>query len=327
MKTWRPLVSVVIPTWNRPDLLERCLNALRRQTLGRDDYEIIVCDDGPSARTRALADSVALTTGGRPRLRYVPVRGTQGPAGARNAGWRHAAAPIIAFTDDDTLPEPGWLEAGLAAMASGVEAAVGRIVMPLPANPTDLELDAARLSQAEFATANCFIRRDALAEIGGFDERYTSAWREDSDLHFSLLERGCAIAAAADAVVVHPLRRMPFAAGIAMQKKVMYDVLLYRKFPALYRQRIRGDLPWLYLAVSVALLSAVAASLAGRPLVADAALALWALLTLYFLGRRLRASALSLRNVAELLVTSVLIPPVSIFWRLVGASRFGWALP
>ncbi len=327
MKTWQPLISVVIPTWNRPDLLERCLHALRRQTIGRDDYEIIVCDDGPSARTRALVDSMAIATGGRPRLLYVPVRDTQGPAGARNAGWRAAKSPIIAFTDDDTLPEPGWLEAGLAAMASGAEAAVGRIVMPLPENPTDLELDAAKLSRVEFATANCFVRRDVLAEIGGFDERYTAAWREDSDLHFNLLERGSAITVAGDAVVVHPLRCMPFAAGIAMQKKVMYDVLLYRKFPELYRERIRSERPWFYLAVSAALLSFVAAQLAGRPVAADAALTLWALMTLYFLGRRLQNSAFSLRNLAELIVTSVVIPPLSIFWRLVGASRFGWALP
>lgn len=325
--TWRPLVSVVIPTWNRPDLLERCLHALRRQSLGRDDYEIIVCDDGPSAATRALVDSMAIVMGGRPRLHYVAVRDTQGPAGARNAGWRQARAPIIAFTDDDTLPEPGWLEGGLAAMASGADAAVGSIVMPLPSRPTDLQVDAARLSQVEFATANCFVRRQALADIGGFDERYTAAWREDSDLHFNLLERGKSITLASDAVVVHPLRNMPFAAGISMQKKVMYDVLLYRKFPELYRERIRGSRPWFYMAVSAALFAGVAAWLAGKHSVADAALALWAALTLYFLGRRLQNSAFSVRNTMELLITSMAIPPLSIFWRLVGALRFGWALP
>ncbi len=323
----KPLVSVVIPTWNRPDLLERCLHALRRQTLGRDDYEIIVCDDGPSASSRALVDSMAVLMGGRPHLRYVAVHDTQGPAGARNTGWRLARAPVIAFTDDDTLPEPGWLEGGLAAMASGADAAVGRIVMPLPSRPTDLQLDAARLSQVEFATANCFVRRQALMDTGGFDERYTAAWREDSDLHFNLLERGMSITVASEAVVVHPLRKLPFAAGLAMQKKVMYDVLLYRKFPELYRERIRSRRPWFYMAVSVALLSGVGAWLAGKSGLADAALGLWAALTLYFLGRRLRNSAFSVRNTVELFVTSMAIPPLSMFWRLVGVTRFGWAMP
>lgn len=326
-KTWRPQVSVVVPTWNRPDLLERCLHALRRQTVGRDDYEIIVCDDGPTDATRALVESMAVITGGRPRLHYVAVTATQGPAGARNAGWRRARAPLIAFTDDDTQPEPGWLEAGLAAMASGADAAAGRIVMPLPSRPTDLELDAAKLSQVEFATANCFVRRQALDEIGGFDERYTAAWREDSDLHFNLLERGMTVTVAGDAVVVHPLRSMPFAAGLAMQKKVMFDVLLYRKFPRLYRERIRSERPWFYMAVSAALLCSAGSWLAGMPVAADSALALWALLTLYFLARRLQNSAFTVRNAMELLVTSVAIPPLSIFWRLVGALRFGWALP
>lgn len=323
----QPLVSVVIPTWNRPDLLERCLNALRRQTLARDDYEIIICDDGPSAKTRALVDSMANLTGGRPRVEYVPVRDTQGPAGARNMGWRRARAPVIAFTDDDTVPEPGWLEAGLATMASGVQAAAGRIIMPLPHAPTDIERDAARLTGAEFVTANCFVRRDALAEVGGFDERYTAAWREDSDLQFKLLEHDGTIIEAVDAVVVHPLRSMPFGAAIGMQKKVMFDVLLYRKFPRLYRERIRRGRPWFYLTVSAMPVAFVAAHLAGRPHAAAAAAALWATLTLLFFMRRLRNSAFSLRNVVELLLTSAVIPPLSIFWRLVGASRFGWALP
>src|SRR5690606_28767157 len=140
------------------------------------------------------------------------VHATQGPAGARNVGWRTAAAPIIAFTDDDTVPEPGWLQGGLEAMASGADAATGRVIMPLPERPSDYERDAARLEGAEFVTANCFVRKAALEAIGGFDERFTSAWREDSDLHFSLLEQGRSIVPAPAAVIVHPLRPARFGA-------------------------------------------------------------------------------------------------------------------
>lgn len=322
-----PRVSVVVPTYRRPDLLERCLAALLHETLACDAYEIIVCDDGPSDQVRDVVGAARSGAAPCPNIRYVAVVGTQGPAGARNKGWRAALAPIIAFTDDDTIPDPGWLEAGLDAMDSDADAVVGTIQMPLPPRPTDLERDAARLTQAEFVTANCFVRRDVLEALGGFDERFTLAWREDSDLHFSLLERGCRVVAAPQALVVHPLRPAPFAASLGMQRKVMFDVLLYRKFPRLYRQRIRTRPPWFYLLVSFSLLVGVCAALAGWYRLALTGVGAWMILSLFFFLWRLRLSAMTPRNVLELLVTSPFIPPLSIFWRAVGAARFGRALP
>lgn len=321
----RPSVSVVVPTYRRPDLLARCLAALQRQTLSAQAYEIIVCDDGPSDAARAVA--TAAGSGQAGAVRYLEVTASQGPAGARNVGWRHARAPIIAFTDDDTVPDPNWLMAGLRAMEHRIDAVTGRIVMPLPAEPTDIELDAAGLARAEFVTANCFVRRDVLQRVGGFDERFSMAWREDSDLHFTLLEAGCRLTAAPDAVVVHPLRGQRFAAGIGMQKKVLYDVLLFRKHPRLYRERIRSGPPWFYLGVAVALASVPLLLLAGHAGLAGLALAAWALATLWFFLRRLLRSAFTLRNVGELAVTSPVIPLLSIYWRLRGIARFGAVFP
>ena len=83
--------AVVVPTWRRPDLLRTCLDALVRQDFEPSRYEIVVCDDGPDDATRATVDAFAAEH--RPRgvaLRYVAVTATQGPAGARNAGWRAA---------------------------------------------------------------------------------------------------------------------------------------------------------------------------------------------------------------------------------------------
>ncbi len=323
-----PSVSVVVPTYKRPEMLKRCLAALMDQTLPLDRYEIIVCDDEPGAAVREMLEQLSAGEGGlAPELRYVPVTATQGPAGARNAGWQAARAPIIAFTDDDTIPDRAWLEAGLAAMAPGVQAATGRIVMPLPDKPSDYERDAGRLRQAEFATANCFVLREALERVGGFDERYTMAWREDSDLHFSLIEEGCRIEWAPQAVVVHPLRPAPFGAGLSMQRKVMFDVLLYRKHRALYRERIRGGPPWFYLLVTASLIAAVALPPAGRPVAGALAAALWLALSLGFFFHRLRGTSARPRNVGDLLLTSLFIPPLSIFWRLVGVFRFGWGMP
>jgi glycosyltransferase involved in cell wall biosynthesis len=128
-------VSVVVPTCGRPALLARCLRALERQSLPREAYEVIVVED----------------------------RERKGPAAARNRGWRRAAAAIVAFTDDDTEPARDWLEQGLAAFQDPIDAVTGRIVMPIPEEPTDYERDARGLERAEFVTANCFLRRGLLS--------------------------------------------------------------------------------------------------------------------------------------------------------------------
>ena len=193
------LVSVVVPTFRRPELLARCLEALLRQRLPADKYEVIVADDAASEETRQLVQSLA---SGKHCLRYVPVKGAHGPAAARNVGWKGARGQIIAFTDDDCIPDSGWLVAGAERLADPAVAAVtGQTIVPLPPRPTDHERNTAGLERSEFITANCFCRREVLAALGGFDERFTTAWREDSDLHFRLLDRGATIVRQASAVV------------------------------------------------------------------------------------------------------------------------------
>ena len=282
-----PRVSVVVPTCGRADLLERCLAALETQSLPRGDYEIIVVDDS------------ALKSG---------------PAAARNRGWRQARASIIAFTDDDTVPEPEWLERGLEAMKDPVDAAAGRIVMPIPQNPTDYERDAQGLERSEFVTANCFVRKRVLERLGGFDEGFRLAWREDSDLHFRLLRSGARLVRAPRAAVVHPVRPAGWGVSLKQQKKVMYDALLFKKHRRLYRQRIRSRARWDYYVV-VALLAIAAAGFAP-------ALLSWLLLTGRFFLQRLRGASKHPSHVLEMLVTSVLIPPLAVFWRFAGALRY-----
>jgi len=326
-------VSVVVPTYRRPDLLERCLSALLAQDLPPDAYEIIVADDGPSSDTAELVSRMTRVQG--PALLYVPVTATQGPAGARNAGWHTARADLIAFTDDDTQPDPGWLSAGLRAFAyaaspegarelggTQLAAVTGQVVMPLPDEPTDYEMDASGLVRAEFVTANCFVAKWALQEVGGFDERFTLAWREDSDLHFSLISRGHAIRKAVDAIVLHPVRPAPPGISVRQQRKVVFDALLYRKWPRLYRERIRKTPPWHYFIIVASLLVLLAALLTGHGGVAAAAFAVWAVFTLRFCARRLAHTTRRPGHVLEMFVTSVLIPPLAVFWRLVGAWRF-----
>lgn len=319
-----PRISVVIPTWRRPDLLRRCLDALCRQTMAGTAYEVIVCDDGPSADTEALVDEIATRQRreGGPAIHYVPVGTTQGPAGARNRGWVRAQADIVAFTDDDTLPTPTWLEHGLAAMRPEFAAVSGRVVMPLPDPPTDYALNESGLTTAEFVTANCFVRRDALHDVGGFDERFTMAWREDSDLQFKLLRQAYRLGRAADAVVIHPLRPARPGISVRQQRKVYFDALLYQKHPARYRRHIRAHPPWHYFAIVASLGVMLVGSLLGAWLAAGIALLVWAVLTLAFAWRRLRRTSRAPAHVLEMLLTSIAIPPLSVYWRLLGAWRF-----
>jgi GT2 family glycosyltransferase len=289
-------VSVVVPTYRRPELLARCLAALAAQTLPADRYEVVVAEDAAA----------------------------EGPATARNRGWRAARGNVIAFTDDDTVPDPGWLAAGLAAFDRDPElaAAAGRTVVPLPPRPTDYERNESGLAAAEFVTANCFVRRAALEAVGGFDERFRAAWREDSDLHFALLERGLKVGRVPAAVVVHPVRPAPWGVSLRMQRKSRYDALLFRKHPDLYRRRVGPGRPWSYYATVAALAAGVAAAAAGAWGVVLASVVVWVALTARFAARRLRGNTLRPAHVAEMVVTSALIPPLSVFWRLYGAARF-----
>src|SRR5688572_297385 len=101
-----PAVSVVIPTHNRAGRLAAQLESLRAQTTR--DFEVIVVDDGSRDGTpEVLAAQIAR---GGFDLRAIRHDAPQGPATARNAGWQAARAPLVAFTDDDCISHPGWLE-------------------------------------------------------------------------------------------------------------------------------------------------------------------------------------------------------------------------
>jgi glycosyltransferase involved in cell wall biosynthesis len=313
-------VSVVVPTYRRPALLDRCLAALAAQDLDVSAFEIIIADDAADEATRRQVEGWA---GRCPVLvRYIAVTATRGPAGARNAGWRSARGEIIAFTDDDCVPDPGWLRAGAAAFSAGVDAVTGRVVVPLPEDPTDYQRNEAGLEGARFVTANCFVRRAALEAIGGFDERFTAAWREDSDLHFNLRRAGRRIASAPGALVVHPVRPAPWGISLRQQRKSLFDALLYKKHPQLYRGEIRAGPPWDYYATLVSIGAATVGAASGSLSLAVAGAGSWLILTGRFCAGRLRWTSRAPGHVTEMIVTSALIPPLSIFWRLYGALRF-----
>jgi glycosyltransferase involved in cell wall biosynthesis len=318
----RILISVVIPTFNRPDLLRRCLESLIVQTMDPLSFEIIVVADGPSKSTEeavaGLRDRISV-----PDVRYLESPVHRGPAAARNLGWKSARGTIIAFTDDDCIAQPGWLESGWAGLEDQqVSGLWGRIIVPIPARPTDHEWNTKQLERSPGATANCFYRKSALEAVRGFDERFIAAWREDSDLQFNLLEEGHRMKPCPGAVVFHPARPAPWGISLFQQRNNLYNALLYKKHPRRYRSLIQPRPPWRYYVIVAALaLTAVAAVVGWTPGLWFG-LVLWAGMTAWFCAERLRVTSRRLSHVLEMAVTSALIPPVAVFWRLVGAWRF-----
>jgi GT2 family glycosyltransferase len=283
-----------------------------------------VVDDGISEDTRAIVGGwAAKVAKSGLQVRYIASPGPHGPAAARNHGWKAARGTVIAFTDDDTAATQDWLANGLLAFEDETTDAIwGRIVMPMHGRPTDYELHAKGSESGEFATANCFVRKSVLAEIGGFDERYRFAWREDADLYFSLLSSEAKVVHWPRAVMIHPIRPVGWGISLSQQKKVLFDALLFKKYPELYRKKIRARVRWDYYAIVASLLATFACLALGAWKSAAVAAIIWLALTMCFCIMRLKPTAKTPSHICEMLVTSALIPPVAVFWRIVGALRF-----
>jgi glycosyltransferase involved in cell wall biosynthesis len=201
-----PAISVVVPTYRRPDSVRALLGALARQSLPPERFEVLVVDDGGGG-----LESVVAGNPGRLRLLTEPHRG---PGPSRDAGARAAAAPWLAFTDDDCQPEPGWLEAIVNHFgAHPGEACAGRVVNGLLRNPM------ARASQSlhdtlaqwflrdgytTYLTGNNFaVPRALYWQAGGHDPAWPLAGGEDRVLAGRLAASGAQIRYVAEAAVVH----------------------------------------------------------------------------------------------------------------------------
>jgi glycosyltransferase involved in cell wall biosynthesis len=152
-----PVVSVVIPARNSAELIRKTLAALPREIEG-GPVEIIVVDDASDDETGAVAEAAG--------ARVVRLEGQGGPAGARNAGIAAASAPLIAFTDADCVPAPGWLEAIVRALADA-DLVTGPVLPEHDPGPFDRTLHLP-VASPRFETANLAVRRDVAQRVGGF---------------------------------------------------------------------------------------------------------------------------------------------------------------
>ena len=231
----KPLVSVVVSTYNRPARLARLLASLRDQDLGRDRFEVIVVDNGSDERTGTLLASESRKPG--LELRSIRHERSLGPAGGRNSGWRLARAPLVAFTDDDCAPARGWLSGGLRAHERDPHAVIQGVTVP---DPSDAGADGP-LSRTvcvdtlgpQYEACNIFYPRELLDALGGFDERFgVRPTGEDTDLAWRAIERGAGTVLAPDALVFHAIERLGMGGLLRIAARWTDGMRIFRDHPA-----------------------------------------------------------------------------------------------
>ncbi len=334
--------TVVIPTIGRP-CLRRCLRALAA-SVGRGEglapAAVLVVDDrGPDAAAGPLAIPLEVAAAFGGRLRTIASHG-RGPAAARNVGWRRARTPWVVFLDDDVVTTPDWA-ARLAADLAGADAASGqaadaasagapvggvqgRLVVPLPEGrkPTDWERVTAGLASAAWATADMAYLRAALDRVGGFDERFTRAYREDADLALRVRRAGFTLRRG-ERVTTHPVRPASRWVSVSAQRGNADDALMRALHGPAWRRAAQvpgGRRPRHLALVGAAVVAACAAGARRRGLALLGAGA-WLAGTAEFAAARLRPGPGTPAEVGVMLATSVVIPPAAVYHWGVGLLR------
>lgn len=200
------LVSIVVPTYNRPLALARLLDALADQVAG-SDVEVLVVDDGSTVPGVA---EVVVNRGHR----YLKVP-NGGPGVARNLGWRTSAGAVVVFVDDDVVPEPTWLEALVRVFEDPEVVGAGGRILPLADNAMSAFVQAERLADHAvdadgtvryLVTASAAYRRPVLEAVGGFSTAFPAGvYGEDVDLSYRARAHG-RLVVVREAVVRHEHR-------------------------------------------------------------------------------------------------------------------------
>ncbi|MCZ2846622.1 HAD-IIIA family hydrolase [Modestobacter sp. VKM Ac-2978] len=316
--------TVVVPTIGRPSL-DALLDALA-DAAGPRPAEIVLVDDRPTG------EPLRPERPGLPPVRVVRTGGG-GPAVARNLGWRTAGTEWIAFLDDDVVPDPDWyarLAEDLAALPADAAGTQGRVRVPLPADrrPTDWERGTAGLATSSWITADLAYRRSALAAVGGFDERFPRAFREDSDLALRVMDTGSTLTRG-ERWITHPVRPADRWVSARVQAGNADDVLMRRLHGPTWRERADaavGRRPR-HLAVTCAALAALGLAAAGRPRAAALAALGWAAGTAEFAWARIAPGPRDRAEVTTMLATSALIPPLASWHFLRGAVQHRTVTP
>jgi glycosyltransferase involved in cell wall biosynthesis len=196
---------------------------------------VIVVDDCSPDDTKAVLAELAKTTS--LNLRVARNDRNRGPGPARNVGWRLSDAPVIAFTDDDCMPTPGWLEAGLDALERTSAGVVQGRTLPDPKTALGRWAVTQRIEEFSdlYETCNIFYRTEVLRMTGGFDED-VPFFGEDTVLGWTARRRGVQSSFAPDALVHHAVIHP----GVSHYRRWAAQhgnwAILVRRFPEMRRE-------------------------------------------------------------------------------------------
>ena len=235
-------ISVVIPTYNRRAILEKCLSALEHQdACGElDDYEVVVVDDGSTDGTpdwlRSNADRF-------PRVRLFE-QSHGGPAEGRNRGVANARGDVIVFIDSDLVVTPTFLGCHARALSKQWARSGSRLCFTYGAvintadfdHPTGERHKLRDLSWAYFATGNVAIDRALLEQSGLFDQGFRLYGWEDLELGERLRQMGVELIRCPEAVGYHwhpafRLEQIPDLIRVERERARM-GLVFYRKHPS-----------------------------------------------------------------------------------------------
>lgn len=248
-------ISVVIPTYNRRPILEKCLLALEGQRLSGEieSYEVVVVDDGS---TDGTPDWLRTSSSRFPSVRLIEQR-HGGPAEGRNRGVSHARGDVIVFIDSDLVVTPTFLACHAKALSSQWRQSGTRLCFTYGAvintanfeHPTQERHKLRDLSWAYFATGNVAIDRSVLERSGLFDTGFHLYGWEDLELGERLRQMGVELVRCPEAVGYHwhpafRLEQIPDLIRVERERARM-GLVFYRKHPS-RRVRMIIQYTWMH---------------------------------------------------------------------------------
>ena len=224
--------SIMIPTYNRKSMLEKCLKALFDQDYPKDKYEIILIDDGSTDDTKTMMESLSPSC----KLKYLRNEERKGIPRARNRGIREARGEYIIFVDSDVVVRPDFIKQHMNYHKKYLDVIVnGELIRVFSFKQTGKKrksiLD---FSLSPFDTANVSVARKHLLEVGGFDEDFLAS--EDLELGYRLKKAGLKCKRNRQALGYHFQRNSPSDLSYLREKEKTRGrcgALYFKKHPCL----------------------------------------------------------------------------------------------
>lgn len=228
--------SIVITTYNRRELLKKCVASLESQEIDHSLLEVIVVDDGSTDGTREVYEKIKCSF----HYNFISIH-NGGPPNARNIGAQHAQGAYIVFLEDDVVAQSNWLSQAYKILQSGnLDLLEGTTVYQTSKKSVRSFDDKEYFS---FIPCNLFVKKEIFMESGGYDPAFyikesNLYFRDDSELGFRMISKNISKVKSNEVVVEHPEQFLTIKQCLRHARRYELDPLLYKKHPFAYRNHI-----------------------------------------------------------------------------------------